>query len=149
MIRTMILWFMADFTFWFTKSVIMDAHFCNDWILVMQSVDGCSMVSQTSMDPCEVPDAGELWLPKLPIGRLLHVPAPIIGIGALNTLVLDAPGELPNLHGKLHGRDRLVDDDGNSSGGPGTRTYSWSTNSNESTMLGSMHIKQEKVISKS
>lgn len=145
----MILWLMTDFTFWFTKSVMTDAHFCNDRILVMQSVDGCSMASQTSMDPCEVPDAGEPWLPRLPIGRLLDVTAPIIGIGALNALVLNAPGELPNLHGKLHGRDALVDDDGSSSGGPETRTYSWSTNSNESTTLGSIHIIQGKVISRS
>lgn len=78
------------------------AHRCNDLILVMQSVDGCSRASTISVDPCEVPGA-ELWLSKLSIRPTMAADSLIIGIGALK-LGFELPAGckgLPDFDGKL------------------------------------------------
>lgn len=73
------------------------------------------------MDPCEVPDAGEPRISRLPMACLLLAAAPTIGIGAVKgILFLDTPGELSALLGELCGPNEVdISEDG-----PDTRTYS-------------------------
>jgi hypothetical protein len=110
-------------TFSFIKSLMAEAHCCNDLILVMQWVDGCSKASPISTDPCEVPGA-ELWLSKLPMRHILLVCAPMIGIGELDLVVMlkTASGGLCDLYGEWFGLEGLAEEDDTSIGGPDTTT---------------------------
>lgn len=96
-----------------------DTYFCNDFILVMPCVDGCSRASPISMDPSEVPG-----LSRLPMKHMLLFVGPIIGIGAVNVVLLaiDVLGGLLDLYGMWLGLDILAEEDDNSIGGPETRT---------------------------
>ena len=105
--------------FSFSNSVMADAHCCNDLILIMQWVDGCSK----DIDPCEVPGA-EPWFSKLSIRYRLLVAVPMIGIGALDVSVIltNAWGGDPVLYGEWLGLEALAEEDDTSIGGPDTRT---------------------------
>lgn len=99
-----------------------NAQLCNELILVMLWVEGCSKASPISIDPSEVPDGAELWLPKLPKPQVFFTTVPVIGIGLLNWLLTNVLGEFPDLLGEQRGPDALADEDDTSMGGPGTRT---------------------------
>lgn len=89
----------------------------------MKWAGDCSDISAMSMDPCEVPDAGEPQLSRFLRASALPTAAPVIGIGALDALKLgDIIGELSDLNGELLGLEGLTEEDDISRGGPGTRT---------------------------
>lgn len=64
----------------------------------------------------------------------------MIAIGALKAKNLgDGIDEVSDSHEELYGLDAIKDEDDASRGGPGTRTYSRSMNSRESTIVGSVY----------
>lgn len=101
-----------------------DAQRCNDLILLMQSVDGCSEASPISMDPCKVPEGAELRFSNLLTEPDLLFPAPIIGTGALNDelIIPYFVGGLPGLEGKWLSLGALDEEVDASTGGPDTKT---------------------------
>jgi hypothetical protein len=85
------------------------------------------MASLISADPCEVPDAGEQWLSKLPVPAdcCLLNGTPFIGIGALDKVNLGGEtDELSYFAGKFSCREAFVEEDEPSGSGPDTKTYS-------------------------
>lgn len=91
-----------------------------------------------------MPDAGEFRFSRLLIACLLLIAAPVIGTGALNELLRDAGGELSNFPGESCVPKAPTEEDDISRGGPGTSTYSRSTNSNESATTESAKMKRKK-----